>query len=296
MGTRCLLILASVIGLSTAKEVEQELAAHFRATGLGIVINEGDRVRVIPVDGSKSNLWYGKPALATTFLALPSGRGLMWAVPLRLFPDRGFYTDLLLQSVLPASNKTFRLGYAVDLLAISEKLPRKIAYIRNWTEFVYGSLTNDTPTVITGTSNPASAGWSPDGRRLVFSRAGTVRVLDTSSGKIIDVAQGDDPTWSPDGRWLIYRKSASAYLFDLSMAMERQFLSGRVIAPLPLRWSPDSAYVAYVEQVNRGGSWTLSVARILDGERVSILTFSPEIGYLRNWGWVEHALAFVTRR
>ena len=43
-------------------------------------------------------------------------------------------------------------------------------------------------------------GVGPDGRRLAFVRAGVVSIVSASGGAVAPVAPGDDPDWSPDGR------------------------------------------------------------------------------------------------
>jgi Tol biopolymer transport system component len=59
------------------------------------------------------------------------------------------------------------------------------------------------------------AGWSPDGKRLVFQRQNhngalaiyTVRLDGTDERRLTPwrLNAGDHPDWSPDGRWIVFR-------------------------------------------------------------------------------------------
>ncbi|MBS0400016.1 MAG: PD40 domain-containing protein, partial [Proteobacteria bacterium] len=58
------------------------------------------------------------------------------------------------------------------------------------------------------TGGPSSLAWSPDGRELVYSMAGTLWRQPVDSDHATQITSGKtydyQPDWSPDGRWIIY--------------------------------------------------------------------------------------------
>ncbi len=51
---------------------------------------------------------------------------------------------------------------------------------------------------------PVFISWSPDSRRLAYSVTGKIRVWDSDTGKVSEIAEGDVPAWSPSGEWIVY--------------------------------------------------------------------------------------------
>lgn len=96
--------------------------------------------------------------------------------------------------------------------------------------------------------------WSPDGRRVAFSRFAAdgdqaVHVLDVETGESRVVAEGGtSPAWSPDGRRLAYLSldpfaGGSALMIVDAAGGEPAELAEGASTPA---WSPDGSRIAYV--------------------------------------------------
>jgi hypothetical protein len=177
--------------------------------------------------------------------------------------------------------------YWLDILAVSSDEPPKIAFASNLTELRYGAWNRPSSHVIEGMGPiDHSAGWSVDGTRLAFGRNGTIRMLDIRSNRVDAIDSGMDPSWSPDGRWIVYRTMGNhAILFNPRSGEKKRILENRGLAPLPLHWSPDSRYLAYVERRDQI-TWQLSVFRVQDNAIQMVTPFSPIIGYITDWSWI----------
>jgi WD40 repeat protein len=51
---------------------------------------------------------------------------------------------------------------------------------------------------------PVYISWSPDSRRLVYSVTGKIRVWDSDTSRVWEIADGDVAAWSPSGEWIAY--------------------------------------------------------------------------------------------
>ena len=71
--------------------------------------------------------------------------------------------------------------------------------------------------------------WSPDGRRIAYSKSGHIHVvnLDGTGEKRLATTDGfeDSPTWSPDGRQIAFRSNSTISVVDLDGGRARALAS-----------------------------------------------------------------------
>jgi Tol biopolymer transport system component len=111
------------------------------------------------------------------------------------------------------------------------------------------------------------AAWSPDGRRIAYSRfredvvQRDIVVYDLYTGEetvISDDVMGSDynaPDWSPDGQKLAYHGvdassgSIDLYMYDLANRQQRKLYAGPLTDAVPA-WSPDGQQIAFESRNN----------------------------------------------
>ena len=125
-------------------------------------------------------------------------------------------------------------------------------------------------------------GGKPEMRRYSITADEAQKVV-VSHEQPARISDGTEALRSPDGRWITYRsRNNKLVLADPNGQVQRTLLDGRQ-ALTPLRWSPDSKYLMYVQKggvwVTPSLSWVLScgddviyvmVYRVRDGRNGSV--------------------------
>ena len=148
--------------------------------------------------------------------------------------------------------------------------------------------------------------WSPDGRKIVFTRHSVTDNQINSVTAEIFVMNGDGtgltrltyneeeergPSWSPDGTRIVYscRKGAGAHPYEICVmnadGSQQTRLTDNDVADLTPTFSPDGKKILF----HRGGGlprtqqlWTMNA----DGSAQAQLTFTTGMNLLANWGEV----------
>jgi hypothetical protein len=94
-------------------------------------------------------------------------------------------------------------------------------------------------------------GWSPDSRRLIYSRDHAVYVFDTGTAASTLFAQGSDPAWSPDGEFIAYVSPRHQLILADLLRHSNSVVSGGMDVMGYPRWSPDSKFVLYTRWDHR---------------------------------------------
>ena len=96
--------------------------------------------------------------------------------------------------------------------------------------------------------------WGPNGRRIAFSHAGSIWVVDLNDGSTRRVTHGrhdSSPSWSSHGGAIAYSRAAwgSRGLWTVRLSDGRKT---RIVADAVDRaeWAPDGAWIAYVVDFN----------------------------------------------
>ncbi len=97
--------------------------------------------------------------------------------------------------------------------------------------------------------------WSPDGQQMIWQRFGTqyeiYNAADDDIARNLETAPGDvtSPHWSPvDDRVLLGVAGADGTDLVIDDADGRETLIGGLPGPVAYSWSPDAAWVAYLER------------------------------------------------
>jgi Tol biopolymer transport system component len=118
---------------------------------------------------------------------------------------------------------------------------------------------------------------SPDGRKVVVNRRGiTVATLATGASKRI--GPGDESTvgWSPDGKRLVFSgQNEGLYVADVRGGRRRTLLSTSLISTPA--WSPDGKWIAFARQIGYGPTELYAVHPDGSGLR-SLSRYTPSDG------------------
>lgn len=132
------------------------------------------------------------------------------------------------------------------------------------------------------TSGPSSLCWSPDGRSLAYSMAGTLWLQEINSLITRQITDGDgydyQADWSPDGNKLVFTrydgKAMNLMLLDLTTGELSELSTGDDLYLEP-RWSPDGSHIAYVSTAGTG-HFLLYVAELSEKSLKNIRCLSPD--------------------
>lgn len=122
------------------------------------------------------------------------------------------------------------------------------------------------------TSGPSALAWSPDGTELVYSMQGSLwrQAIDSATAIQLTAGPGYDyqPDWSPDGRRIVFTRYDGRALELQSLALDsgavKALTSGGAVNLEP-RWSPDGRQLAFVSTRDTG-RFHVFVAGFGDGE------------------------------
>lgn len=109
------------------------------------------------------------------------------------------------------------------------------------------------------TSGPSALAWSPDGGELVYSMQGSLWRQPLDSGVAVELTAGPgydyQPDWSPDGKRIVfsryYEDAVELMLLDLASGETRRLTEGGAVNLEP-RWSPDGKRLAFVSTRDTG--------------------------------------------
>ena len=109
-------------------------------------------------------------------------------------------------------------------------------------------------------STPWSPAWSPDGRYVAVSMAGSIWRVDPDTGKAEELTYNSkyhsSPDWSPAGNWIVYTaddggKTIQLEIFNIATGESRALTDDEYIYADPM-FSPDGKTLAYVSTKPNG--------------------------------------------
>jgi hypothetical protein len=274
------------------------LRSESSASGLAIASERGEIV-VIPFDGEERYFHPAYPRASATFGA--DAQTVLWVyrgsfiAPLEYSVESVRAVRLAGGRPRASSFSPVSLNGAARRLAFRGKFAGEDARTGlQWASFDFssGGFVDDTEGV---------CDWSPDGRELVYEKAGRIYIFGISASASKFLTQGRDPTWSLDGKWIAYRTlGGKAALVTVDGASANSPIGDH--EPMgPIRWSPDSRYVLFSESLTGlhipfvTAYYQLLVCSVSDGECVSVRRFGAGAGDTENFHWITNYLDFCAR-
>jgi len=132
------------------------------------------------------------------------------------------------------------------------------------------------------TTGPSALTFSPDGKELVYSMAGSLwrQAIGSNEAKEITHASGYDyqPDWSHDGRHIIFTRyqndALELWQLDLQTGREVALTSHGDVNVEP-RYSPDDRHVVFVSTAD-SGHFNLYIAGVIDDHLNAVRRLLPE--------------------
>jgi hypothetical protein len=121
-------------------------------------------------------------------------------------------------------------------------------------------------------STPWAPCWSPDGRWIAFSMAGSIWRVDPRTGFAEELTYGgkyhSSPDWSPDGKWIVYTadedtKTIQLEILNVATGESHTLTDDDQIYTDPV-FSPDGSRIAYVS-TRPNGHFNVYIRQISDG-------------------------------
>jgi Tol biopolymer transport system component len=284
--------------------------------GLALGYIGGSLMTVVPLGGGvlgdKNLENHSGPCESCPGWISPDGKSIVWSVPWPF--ARPAEPSLVVRGVTGELQATWSGQInTIIALALSPDRSRVAVEVQN---YFPGAPATGLQYVVLGTpkrvmiehmppQNEADAsdslGWSPDSRRIVFSRHHKVIVLNIETGDRSAIADGSEPAWSPDGHWISFTSTGkTAMLIDPSSRRTVTLYGGRTITG-PMAWSPDSCCVSFsdghkgfVDAVLFSQS-RMIVYRIADGAWYVLKRFGPDGGTSAHFGWLYNYREFLAK-
>jgi hypothetical protein len=154
-------------------------------------------------------------------------------------------------------------------------------------------------TLVPNTTGGLWPGWSPNGTRIVFVKAGEIWTVGVDGSDPTKLADGNFARWSPDGGRIAFVTSTGTNEFEIHSIGpegkdEQTLLSDPKLGPQQLAWSPDGTKIAFsgwvapdgrydIFVMNFNGSGLVQLTHTTAGAGSSGPTWSPDGTQIAFW-------------